>query len=137
MARGALQVRVTIKGLDELGRNLGRLGPQMAKRVLKPSLQRFAGSVLSDAKDLAPIDTSQLRRNTRILDPQIEFIGGQPSEINTGFVFLQKYAAAQHENLFFRHPGGGQAKFAEVALQKRRTDFQSAVGRAVRSLLGS
>lgn len=34
------------------------------------------------------------------------------------FIFRQRYAGAQHENLTFRHPRGGESEYAKKALQE-------------------
>ena len=127
----SLRVEVKISGDRELRRNLKKLRTKLIASAVRPAMVRSSARALGDAKEFAPIDIGRLRANTILLPPEVKF-----NEFNAGFVFKQTYAAAQHENLQFAHPGGGGAKYAEKALQKNQADFVNGIGRAVRGLLG-
>lgn len=132
----SLKAEVKISGDRELRENLKKLRKTLITRAIRPGMVRTSAQALSDAKELAPIDIGRLRANTILLPPVAKFFGGSLDEFNAGFVFRQKYAAAQHENLQFAHPGGGEAKYAEKALQKNQANFVNGIGQAVRGLLG-
>lgn len=52
-------------------------------------------------------------------------------ENTVGIVFDSVYAAYIHENLHFRHPHGGQAKYLEAALREDKRAALSAMAREV------
>jgi len=140
---GAFDVAFRFKGnsfknVQMMLKKTGKTGLRLAKF----ELTKQAGLTLGLAANKAPRDTSMLRINTRVLPAKIirneRGPGGGilPSFIRAGFVFLQKYAEVQHENLTYRHQEG-EAKFAEKALLERQRAIFGGIERVLRRLYSS
>lgn len=99
---------------------------EVPDKVSEPAMELAANFMLEESRLITPWDTRLLQTNSQVIPPEIvrrasnPFGRPIPVEIRGGFVFLQVYAAAQHEGLDFHHPNGGQAKFAETILKDKR-----------------
>lgn len=60
-----VQVNHEIRGLDQLAKNIDKLKPAFARSTLRTALRNAAKPVVQTAKDLAPVETGNLRRNIR------------------------------------------------------------------------
>lgn len=134
---GAFDVAITadktsFKKIQEMLKKTGRTGMRLAKF----ELTRQAALTLGEAVKRAPRDTSQLKKNVKVIPAKVirnatGALGGLvPSFLQAGFVFLQDYAEVQHENLTYRHTEG-EAKYAFNALNARK---QAIIGGVMRSL---
>ena len=87
-----LRVEITFEGIEELRRNLNKLGSRV-NDVAEPIITRESGRILAVAQDRAPKgETGQLARNAQIIPAKVETGFGGVRAIEGGFVFLQNYA---------------------------------------------
>jgi hypothetical protein len=80
-----------------------------------------ADVVLQRSRELAPKESSNLVRSSRVLRDR----GGKNA---VGIVYTSVYARYQHEHLHFKHPSGGQAKFLEIALLEKGPEAVNKAG---------
>ena len=103
----------------------------MKKEVKEKTIEAFEDVVLDladKALNLAPKDTGRLRNSA---DPEVKVKG---SKITATVTFSAKnpingydYALIQHEDLSFKHPNGGQAKYLEQPLKDNRDRYKKFV----------
>ena len=100
-----------VEGLREVQRNLAKKISGV-KNMSKSAIRDVSFDLKGNSQDLAPVDTGDLRRSayTKFEDRP----GGFTGEIGYG----AEYAYEQHENLEYRHPQGGQAKYLEQPLKE-------------------
>ena len=134
---GAFDVTFRADGpsFKKIQRLLKKTGPT-GMRLAKSELTRQAGLTLAEATSRAPRDTGLLKQKVKVIPAKTirnaTGAGGKlvPSFIRAGFVFLQKYAEDQHENLTYRHEEG-EAKYAENALKARQRAIIGGVARVL------
>jgi hypothetical protein len=108
---------------------------------------------MGEAMRNAPILTGNLRGSgsARINNRPVghtENDNGSTSVVDDGFVpvgntievhgevgFDVEYAMDQHENLAYRHPRGGKAKFLEDVIKEKSSDYEAVIGECVRGEL--
>lgn len=93
------------------------------QQAAQAGLDEAAKQVLAVAKTLAPVDTGALRRSGKV----------KSSWLETAVVFTAPHAVLQHERLDYKHPGGGQAKYLEAAVEQ--VDVGAVVAGAVKAKL--
>lgn len=131
----ALVRGVSVTGLKELRKKLESLPDRVIKGKVLPALKKESARILGVAVDRVSVQSGQLQRNVQVLAPKIKRRGGEPIDIQGGFVFLQIYAAQHHEGMpangtqFW--PGGGQRKYAESAIKENMDAYLRALGNAV------
>lgn len=104
-------------------------GPEVTQRVngaSRAALGKGAAYLLAQAIPLTPIRDGPLRAS-----------GGTDVEDGRASVYFDTpYAARQHEEVGWRHPKGGQAKYLETAVLQERGNAQRIVAAEVRRALG-
>lgn len=106
----------------------GGLAEQIVRRAALEALRDGAEAILTEAIDEAPIDTGTLRRSGTVTDA--------PSEEAVYVSFNTPYAVKQHEELAYRHPHGGKAKYLEDPFNRLKSKIQKLVGIHVKEALG-
>ena len=74
--------------------------------ILSGVIEEAGNDILSDAKNLAPVDTGRMNRETEV---------AKVSDKRVEVRYNIDYSLYVHEDLEARHPKGGQAKFLEQA----------------------
>lgn len=108
---------------------------------------------MGEAMRNAPILTGNLRGSgsARINDKPVghtENNSGSTSVVMDGFApsgnqievhgevgFDCEYAMEQHENMAYKHPRGGKAKFLEDAVKSKASDYEAVIGECIRGEL--
>jgi hypothetical protein len=86
------------------------------------------------ARDQAPVDTSALRESGKVLEPVIT---GSSVSVTIGFGDSAiPYAHRQHEELEWRHPKHGKAKYLEDPINEAMPGFLDRIAARVRAILG-
>ena len=81
------------------------------KARIRAGIMEGANAVATASKELTPVLDGVLRASTTSIDPVDtgnEIVGGVGNNVI--------YAARQHEELGWKHPRGGQAKYLETAM---------------------
>lgn len=104
--------------------------PQVQARVKDATgraLFRAGEYVKGEAVNRTPIDEGTLRRSAAVkhVDEQTIQVG-----------FHTPYAVKQHEELGYRHPKGGQAKYLESVLIDNRETIMQLLAAGVRGAIG-
>jgi hypothetical protein len=107
----------------ELARALEQYGERLAKSALPAALYKEGFRTLAVAIPLAPVEYGHLRRSGYVAPPVPLPGGGVRVVVGFGMV----YAHRQHEELKYRHPRGGQAKYLATAIERRRPSMLAAV----------
>jgi hypothetical protein len=95
------------------------------RRAATQLTELFMDSILGEASRLAPVREGTLRASH-----------GRETEQHangatvTGF-FATVYSARQHQELGWRHPMGGQAKYLEQPFNRRAPQYERALAAAV------
>lgn len=91
--------------------------PEIATKAIESALYQEAEKIMTDSKEnYVPVDTSNLKQSGTVLPPENK---NGVITVEMGFGGLaEDYALIQHENLEFKHPNGGQAKYLEVPFKK-------------------
>lgn len=86
--------------------------PERVLDIGADTLTRIGYGILARGQDLVPFDTGALFDSGEVSEP--EGVLGSYVSIEIGFGNEKvNYAIIQHENLEYKHPNGGQAKFLE------------------------
>lgn len=125
---------VTLVGGDKLTEAFARLGERVP-RALGAGLYLEANNIMALAVEKAPLDLGTLRGSGYVTHPVVE---GSKVSLEAGFGGpAEKYALRQHEELAWRHPDGGEAKYFEKAVNQRSGQFAENVGAFARAALES
>lgn len=104
-------------------------GPQIAQQVkgaTRAALGKGASFILAQAIPRTPIRDGDLRSS-----------GGTDVDDNRASIYFDtEYAARQHEELGWRHPKGGQAKYLENTMLEERGRARDIMAAEVRRALG-
>ena len=84
------------------------------------SVENIAKDLLSESKPLVPIDTYALQESGVVVKEKenyrlVRYEAFSPLGYN--------YALIQHENLFFNHPRGGQAKYLQQPFEQNINNY--------------
>jgi len=90
------------------------------------SLRECSWDLLGRSVELAPIDTSDLRGSGKVT---FEEDGNKTVALVS---FNTPYAVRQHEELTYRHPNGGQAKYLEQPFQQNAERYVQHIANSVR-----
>lgn len=82
------------------------------------------------AAERAPVETGALRGS---MENSVEVKDG---EIIGEIRFTEKYAAAQHEHVEFKHPQGGEAKYLERAAMEKADEVRAKMAEQLSQLFG-
>ena len=105
--------RVTVSGLSEASKHLTKF-LRTVETVPNQILLEEAPRIEETAKIRTPEKTGKLKESVKVRvsrDKRRPGLYAQASARNRGY----DYALIQHENLSYKHPNGGQAKFLESA----------------------
>lgn len=93
------------------------------------AVEQAAQAVLEESQRLVPVDTGALKDSGRVTRDGLEAVisYGEEDPANTA-----AYAVAQHERLDFHHPGGGQAKYLETAMNTRGEQVGTILAESIR-----
>ena len=102
---------MNIRGVDSVIKNFNKKLSEI-KDASKDSIRDVALDLISKAKERAPLDTGDLRGSgfTEFKESSTEYVA------RVGFT--EPYALVQHEDLTFKHPQGGEAKYLENPLKE-------------------
>lgn len=103
---------IRIEGLEQAQRAF-KQRLQNVNTFTPKALREVAFDLLGKSKELAPIDTGDLR-------------GSGFAEINKNEAtigYTEPYALRQHEELSYNHPQGGQAKYLEEPFVKNTPKY--------------
>lgn len=114
-------MNVKLEGFSELNKILIVL-PKVATEAAMAELERVGNDLQAKASQLAPVDTGDLRGSG--------FTETDGKNVTVGFE--SEYALKQHENLNYRHPKGGEAKYLETPYKENLKKYVGAVGDAIR-----
>lgn len=85
------------------------------------------------ARDQAPVDVGTLRESGFVNQPVVE---GENVSVTLGFGgSASAYAHRQHEELTWKHPKHGKAKFLEDPMNEARDGFDERVGKRINDVL--
>lgn len=120
---------MTLKGFPELAAKLKNLEPA-AKKGAEAGLFALGNNIMTEAKQRVPVDQGILRASGYVSPPE-------DGNVELGFGgAASAYAVKQHEDLTLRHPGGGQAKFLESAIDDARSSAAEVVAGFARKAVG-
>lgn len=91
------------------------------RAAAKRALTRVAEDLLGRAQRLAPVEEGTLRASG---DVDVDDLG---DTVVATVSFNTIYAARQHEELDWRHPKGGQAKYLEQPLRENASRYERAI----------
>lgn len=104
-------------------------GPEIAQRArgaTRKALGKGAAFILAQAIPRTPIRDGDLRSSG----------GTDVADDRASVYFDTEYAARQHEELGWRHPKGGQAKYLENTMLEERGRARDIMAAEVRRALG-
>src|SRR5690242_18389308 len=105
---------VQVAGLDRVLLSLGALSAKLPGAVADP-LYRDMVVVMAESQKIVPYDEGDLHDSGETDRPEID--GGKVEVVLHYGGGNVDYALIQHENLEYRHPNGGQAKFLQQPLE--------------------
>ena len=110
------------------------MGKEVKKEVIN-TLEDIALDLADKALNLAPVDTGRLRKSA---DPEV-IISNNKARANVTFSAKDPetgydYALIQHEDLTFKHPNGGQAKYLEQPLKRNAGRYKQELEKAVKKV---
>ena len=113
------------EGYTELMQRLAQKYPEAAGE----GVYKWCNETMSESHDECPYQTHTLQRSGNVNEPVVT-----PEEISCTMGYNESYAAAQHENLNYRHEHG-KAKFLEDPVMrnfdKLPADVQEAIDNAI------
>lgn len=113
-------MNIKVIGIDTLNKALRNI-PDVAREAAEKELKLIVADLGAKARQLAPVDTGDLRGS--------EFDEAEGLEGTVGFT--SPYALKQHEELAYNHPRGGQAKYLEQPYQENVDRYIKDIGGAV------
>lgn len=140
---------VEISGLSQLTRRLAALPKACTREVGTEIRTKIGPDALSEMVRNAPVDEGTLRGSHSLhFDGRRTMTGADLGETGPGATPLDGgaetgptsaaiaantvYAMYQHETLELQHPKGGEAKWMERALDRRRAQYERRIGDAVK-----
>jgi hypothetical protein len=97
-------ITVEVVGIPEVMQRLAQLGTRLPQQLLV-AVDAEADAILEASYPLVPHDTGALVSSGTVRSD------AQGSEVRYGNFGAVPYAAIQHENTAYNHPGGGQAHY--------------------------
>lgn len=108
---------VELRGLGNLFSKMGSLEGDMRRRAAA-GIYALAQEIMTSSKKMVPVDQGILRASGYVDAPRDD---GKRITVELGYGgAAAAYAVRQHEDLSLNHPGGGQAKFLELAVEAAR-----------------
>ena len=112
--------------IEDISNNLNRI-KNNAQNNVKMAVYDCVLDLRGKAQRMAPVDRGVLRGSAS------SSVSGTGTKITGEVGFGEDYALEQHENLFFNHPKGGQAKYLEKPLMENATNYKQHIADAVRN----
>jgi hypothetical protein len=106
-----MTARFTVQGDVQVRDELRRLGKRYPQAI-GSALYKLGVGIISDALPRTPVEFGPLRASHYVSAPAGH---GSSTDVEAGYGTV--YAVEQHENLRYRHPRGGEAKYLEHAVQ--------------------
>lgn len=106
-------------------------GPAVEKAVQAAAMKALtagAEAIIAAAIDEAPVETGTLRRSATVTP--------SPSNVRVYGSFNTPYARRQHEELEWRHPLGGKAKYLEDPFKRMADEVRRFVARFIKADMG-
>lgn len=94
-----------------------------AKAAAQAGLRKAGEFVRGESQQRAPVDEGTLRASATVKDVDAD-------TVSVGY--YTPYAVKQHEELGFRHPKGGQAKYLESVLTEEQSTIKAIIAAEVR-----
>jgi hypothetical protein len=114
-------MKFEVEGQKELNRVLKSI-PEKGKKAAEHELDIILLDLQGKAQDRAPVLTGDLRGSAYHNQK------GLTGEVG----FSSPYALRQHEELSYRHPQGGEAKYLENPYKENAKRYIKAIGDAVK-----
>lgn len=118
-----------IEGITNVMRRLKEVAAAHPEAV-GAGLFSVGNEIMAVAKDRCPVDQGVLRASGYV-EARDTSDGTVVVELGFGGA-AASYAVKQHEDLTLRHPGGGQAKFLESAIDDARAGMAARVAAVAR-----
>jgi hypothetical protein len=106
-----MAARSIVQGDTQVRAELRRLGKRYPQAV-GAAIYKLGVGIISDALPRTPVEFGPLRASHYVSAPAGS---GSSTDVEAGYGTV--YAVEQHENLRYRHPRGGEAKYLEHAVQ--------------------
>jgi hypothetical protein len=126
-------ISVEVKGLDEVIANLQATGPEIIK-TLANALVTEAEAIMRESKEECPWEFGHLRATGIVKLPPTITDDSIVVEMGYGSETVD-YAIYVHEDLYARHPRGGNAKFLEGPANRRASGMAERVGKKLQERL--
>jgi hypothetical protein len=138
-------MNITVSGVNELDKVLKQI-PKSATTAIEKELKKVALDLQGKAQRIAPIDLGDLRGSAFAVVGK-EMVSQQekdkdPKSVRMGLPtaggleaivgFAEPYALKQHEEVGYRHPKGGQAKYLETPYKQNRDKYVDYIAKAVK-----
>lgn len=147
----ANNVRVEVKGLSKLLRQMGAIGGKVEKAVCS-ALFIEGESIMAKSKELVPVDTGALRASGTVKKPVKDKTGKISVSLEYGGVArgvfvserttnvkkdpnVSEYALKVHEDLSAWHIPPTQAKYLEMPFREAMSDVRRRVARDIADAL--
>jgi hypothetical protein len=101
----------------------GEQAKARAKQAEQEGLRKAGEFVRGESQQRAPVDEGTLRASATLKDVDAD-------TVSVGF--YTPYAAKQHEEVGYRHPKGGQAKYLESVLTEEQPTIKALIAASVR-----
>lgn len=109
-------MKIEIKGMAELQAAFKKM-PSNAESAVKKELKIITLDLQGKAQKLAPVDTGDLKGSAFA---EIDGLNGTVG-------FTEPYALRQHEEVGYRHPKGGEAKYLETPYKENAGKYADAI----------
>lgn len=117
----SLNIDFDITGLDDLQSAVDKGNRTAVNRAMPRALTEEAQIILRNSLRIVPVDSGTLRRSGAVGGVETR---GQVHTITIGYGgAASSYALEQHENLFYSHKSGKQAKYLSTPAEARQDDF--------------
>lgn len=126
-------MRFEIIDKDDLVLVLTKAGGKDGVKALKQGLHEEAQIIMRNSQKIVPVDSGTLRRSGQVNNPVEE---GSRISVTLGYGGAAKaYALIQHENLFYSHKEGQQAKYLETPFNRQQPKIRENLIRRLRRIL--
>jgi hypothetical protein len=125
---------MSLIGLDKLASRLSVYEEDMSDAVARGMVE-FGGEIEAESVKLVPIDTGEQRSRSFVEGPLLDRVAGQHTVI-VGYEkydrnFKNEYAVPLHEHTYVNHKVG-QAKFLEVVVNRKQSEYIPFIGRIIK-----
>lgn len=86
-----------------------------------------ASLIKDEAVQRTPVETGTLRNSAKV------DVGAEGGRVRAVVSYNTPYAARQHEEVGWNHPGGGEAKYLENAVTAKRAEVERVIADAIRN----